>query len=1172
MVDPFEAFNEVLRRTLICLRSEDHMDKFRNTVSIITQKISLHLRQECEEFGMNLKLYESLMAYNKANRVKFKNLLDLGRFSFEGRSEYNSILLVVTVGNGEDVLSSHIPKEWLHKMDEEVKEEMIGENNQEIVGSKRKAKVRGPGSKDFKSAKTAAVLSKPLLDKILKIISAEVGEYQVNNRNEIIEHLIQSIRKQQNINDRMKDDCAKFNSKIVYSLREFFVGLKDVGRQFKQVEATVDILLTAVSVMSLSDSEIASGLGVTRTKVAAARKKRERFNDIVNEKSTDDNEHQSDSASEKGISSDYSAVDNYRAFYNSSDELDGMNTEDSEGESETDATDHQANNSVNNRNKKVVPKNLFLSVLSPRERKTRKDKLDLNVVRDFCHDICRLDTFASAKIFVHNYDGTRSYHQVHIKSQSLIEYYKIFQNSNGYHSWQNENTRTTKSTDNQNRNIKKPTIKFRSFTNAFCPCCLDQKQRDCANHVQINLINALKSLGNLRRFHTVSVGIKNCQCEGHKNINYLQCPTSVSKFMEAVLCPKIQYASLSAESNISDSIEKQQKTNIQVLAHRDECKGNGIIKQKNRNLKREGAARQAKGIPLLNWGPLFSCQSKKCAYQKCEECGIKKFFNSTNMCDVERNVDIEVIVRKYENVQGRSRGMQLEIIEVKMNGDELLDHIIQCASLALPHEWNVKWNAHARTICVNKSSNEVLNLMTDFSAVLDHDVQDKLNTAIPCRSNQCIFLATHSPKIISLENKCLKRVQENDVWHFWSAQGGVLEANIYYHSVCTRHIINKLSHLDLKRTNIFTDGCAEQYKSRRNGRFLTSLAEDTGMTVTHNYAPTASFKTMVDGQGNVTKAFYRKLERSEEEGTRCQTTYQLFLLFAMKHSLSPEVTEDSKKNPMTITNRYHRYLVDIRDATPEMRQRAELEKDVIITDYIGERWDSPPIKGIKSLFSLIAKEKDGNVYLHSREHTCFCQHCMEEKFSECLHADVSGPLKLELSTRLPFKEPSIKRNVEGSEVERINFFKGALPLSGPTQILIAIRRERLDTNDEPFLLGVMTKKIKESIKEHEYEYTISGLKNKIKIAKGVNCVTYKLLHCRDLIENINYIPLKAKEIKIPLSDIYFPGEESNINRNNYLTCITHIVVDENNQNDITYIIDSSSIDKLRNAMTDAAEE
>ena len=455
LVDPFEAFNEVLRRILICLRSEDYKDKFRNTIAIMTQKISLHLRQECEEFGMNSKLYECLMAYNKANRVKFKNLLDLGKFSFEGRSEYNSIQLVVTVGDGKDVLSSHIPKEWLQQVDDEVKEEVLEENNQEIVGSKRKATVRGPGSKDFKSVKTAAVLSKPLLDKVLKIINAEVGEYQVNKRNEVIECLIKSIRKQLNINERIKDDCAKFNSKIVDSLREFFVGLKDVGRQFTQGEATVDILLTAVSVISLSDSGIASDLGVTRTKAGAAKKKRERFNNIVNGEKVDNIEYQSDSASEKGVSSDSSAVDSYRAFYNSSDELYDMNTEDSDGESETDAADHQVINSVNNRNKKMVPKNLLFSILSPRERKARKDKLNLNVVRDFCHDICRLDTFASAKIFVHNYDGTRSYHQVHIKSQSLGEYHKLFLNSNEYHNWQNDNTRITKSTNNQNGNIKK---------------------------------------------------------------------------------------------------------------------------------------------------------------------------------------------------------------------------------------------------------------------------------------------------------------------------------------------------------------------------------------------------------------------------------------------------------------------------------------------------------------------------------------------------------------------------------------------------------------------------------------------------------------------------------------------------------------------------------------------
>ena len=82
-------------------------------------------------------------------------------------------------------------------------------------------------------------------------------------------------------------------------------------------------------------------------------------------------------------------------------------------------------------------------------------------------------------------------------------------------------------------------------------------------------------------------------------------------------------------------------------------------------MKRGGATKQAKGIPLLSWGPLFSCQSKKCAYQRCEECGVKNFFSELNLCRIERNTDIEVTVRKYENVIGRSRGMQMEIIEKK---------------------------------------------------------------------------------------------------------------------------------------------------------------------------------------------------------------------------------------------------------------------------------------------------------------------------------------------------------------------------------------------------------------------------------------------------------------------------------------------------------------------------
>ena len=164
--------------------------------------------------------------------------------------------------------------------------------------------------------------------------------------------------------------------------------------------------------------------------------------------------------------------------------------------------------------------------------------------------------------------------------------------------------------------------------------------------------------------------------------------------------------------------------------------------------------------------------------------------------------------------------------------------------MAIPHEWNIKWNTHARQMCVNTYDEGCLNIMTDFSAILDHDVQDKLNTAIPCHSNQCVVLATHSPRHVTVDGAD-KRVQMNDVWHFWSAQGGTLEANNYYHSVVMKNLLEHYSYLSLEQLNIFTDGCAEQYKSRRNAYLIGDIVTENNILARHNYAPTASFKTMV---------------------------------------------------------------------------------------------------------------------------------------------------------------------------------------------------------------------------------------------------------------------------------------------------------------------------------------
>jgi hypothetical protein len=680
----------------------------------------------------------------------------------------------------------------------------------------------------------------------------------------------------------------------------------------------------------------------------------------------------------------------------------------------------------------------------------------------------------------------------------------------------------------------------------------------------------LKALGALRLKHGIADAIRKCGCEAHKNEDYLSCPTSLPAFLNAVSCPPIEYPTLSSLDKQSISIKEQEDSNINASNEKENMKKiKGEISE-NRNTHREGPVRQKKQISLVSWGGLFTCHEKKCAYQKCDNCGIARFFNAANMCNAERNTNFTVKVRKYENIPGRTRGMQMEIIEVEMNGDELIQHLIGCAKAAIPHEWNIRWNTHARQMCINTYKEDTLNVMTDFSAVLDHDVQDRLNTAIPCHTNQCVVLASYSPSTVPVGNT-IKRVQQNDVWHCWSGQGGVIEANSYYHSVVMRHILKHYAHLAIKQLNIFTDGCAEQYKSRRNAYFIAELAMEHQITVTHNYAPTASFKTMVDGQGDLVKSTYRTFEKNEVEGTRCPTSYHLFELFTSKYPLTPSPPIDSTRRLMTITGRMHRFLIDTVDATTIMRQRAATAGDVIITDYLNERWDAPVLKGIKGLFCLIGRAENSVPNLHSREHACFCNDCMTGNYSDCLHQSTTGILKAESVMRLPYKDaPARKAPAVGNILERINFLKERFTPENTEQTIVAIIVENVKENEEPFKLAMLTKPAKQLRKDYIYECKIDGSDNQITVSKGTWCVTLRFMECKAAENNEYIIPVKTKEIKMPLTSVYFPEDDNS--SNDHFTIMYSVRSEEiMGQTHNYYSIRDESLEAIRLSMNVDAE-
>ena len=335
--------------------------RFKNSIASVTRKISIFLKRECEDFGMTKGLYASLMHYNNTHRKDFKNIMDIGCFYFEGRNDYETKLIVISVGNDSDIVSSHVPNAYLESL-------MTAEE----ISKKRKLSVRGPDNKEFKSVKTAAVLSKSLTEIIIKSIDSTLTEYSTDKRNQIIECAIQSIRKQFNIHHKINVDDSEINNKIVYSLKDYLSGLNNYGGKYSLVEATKDTLLAAVSVRSLSNNGVGDVLGVSKKRMAAAKQRRTIFDDVVKIKSVEEDEVENDGMStQSSHSSDYSKIDEYEVELSNS-EMENDNTSD-DSEIEMNEQNREKEKSVIKKNTNSSKTNVFFRALSPKLRKVRKD-------------------------------------------------------------------------------------------------------------------------------------------------------------------------------------------------------------------------------------------------------------------------------------------------------------------------------------------------------------------------------------------------------------------------------------------------------------------------------------------------------------------------------------------------------------------------------------------------------------------------------------------------------------------------------------------------------------------------------------------------------------------------------------------------------------------------------
>ena len=80
-------------------------------------------------------------------------------------------------------------------------------------------------------------------------------------------------------------------------------------------------------------------------------------------------------------------------------------------------------------------------------------------------------------------------------------------------------------------------------------------------------------------------------------------------------------------------------------------------------------------------------------------------------------------------------------------------------------------------------------------------------------------------------------------------------------------------------------------------------------------------------------------------------------------------------------------------------------------------------------------------------------------------------------------------------------------------------------------------------------------------------MTIKFLHESTDIEGEYYIPVKAKEIKIPVNEIHFPGKDSDLNRETYIKCTVRSMIQVTGQTMNIYTPENSSMNVIKTAMS-----
>jgi len=772
-------------------------------------------------------------------------------------------------------------------------------------------------------------------------------------------------------------------------------------------------------------------------------------------------------------------------------------------------------------------------------RKTRKDQVNLDSAFHFWHAQCQLDTNAKRIVFVVDPSGNELYHKTSIQSQSTKIIHKKYMQSLEY--------------QQHLQQYPDQTIGRRKFSHAKCPCILNQKFHDCADVLKVGL-NCL--LDALRRIRQQSGNeFKNCTCLAHSDPKFGRCHESTDAFLEYLLCEKETYVDLQRQ------VEQVDLEAAKI--HQSDQFHQKKIKADNHWLKpatTSGAfkVKMTSALPC-GWSGVLKIHNKICADINCQDCGLERL--TAHKCLVEWSKTKNIKYKKFMDMPRGSGGVAKELVEVTTSCYEFMVELIRQSQKAIPHLWNEQWDAHHRNTLLSQGlDQENIVLHFDFSAVLDIKPQHCVTCPILEHCIQEVFIVSHSPRLFTTKSGYVKTITTNDAFHCWGKNAeGELKSNVHFHNHCLDFIITHYKRLFaakgkiLKRVDNLSDGCGEQYKSRKNAYHLSTLCKRHSLDeVVHTFAPTSCFKCCCDSAGDDTKIFIREGEKNE--AFRCQDAYDVYKVCRDK-MLQPGPISDEKKHLMGIDSRSHVYLVDAKRASGV----DIADPNIILTNYAVEEINAKEIPGIQSIHQ-IRGTRQGLLYF--RSNACWCSQCRSSNYEQCLSKEIIGGWIEKKSTKIPVVKAQLTQLKWLS-----NFYKGAVLPHAPVIIAFKIVNERNDVADASNIKFALLNK-QPAVVTKTVPINPQRVGVQFEVAEKDDCVEILIL-TRIGRRNAYYVHDNTKSQLIPLKCLIAPPQDYLKDKFAYIKCImtsvskeTDITIATRFVTVHTYTIDNQSIDDL----------